>query len=578
MRPRPDSKSNFRTVRGIHFIRVRGDTVERARAHAALLRDQVPTGPLPILAKKNEWLIRTGPGPLKNRWIQDLAVTFYKKILVQLIDRRLDSEARNTILAMASELGLTYEEMRECVIQADAMMLLARSSMMKHVLPEWIPGALPGCTSAVAFPDWTQDKRFLACRNFDYLIVGAWENQTTVVFNEPTEPGEIPYVSLTSAGVQTGGVTSMNSEGLTLFAHAHFGKKVSLRGNPLIVVGDEVIRKSKTLGQAIDWVKKRRPFANWSFVISSARENDAAVVQMSPDRVRVHRATDGLLTHTNYFHSDDMRRSEALLSGAYCEDLQARFCRMRQLLEPHRGHLGVRHLAETLGDHVDFFTGEERVFGNTLSVMTTIKSAVFEPESLKFWIGTRKESPVGLGDFLAVDIEKFWNQSAEESEATAQTVPGYQPKSPGLLEAVDHYRKAYRSYHLECHLDGYQDRALGYLKKAIDVFPQDGHLWIQSAIVAFKLGRFQEARVDLEKTLPLVLSNHVLLVRDLYLARCLDVLGERSQAEVIYRKNVSLAQEPKLKRAFQRGCVRSYRGADSEQIVVDLQFPDTFVY
>ncbi len=575
---RPDSSLDFRTVRGIHFIRVRGNVAERARAHAALLREKVAQGPIPVLIKKNEWLIRRGPGLLQNPWIQDSVVAFYKKILVPLIDRRLEPEIRQAISGMAEELGLSYSEMRECVIQADAMMLLARSSLMKHVLPEWIPGGLPGCTSAVAFPSWTKEGRFLACRNLDYLIVGSWERQATVVFNEPDHPGEIPYVALTSAGVHTGGLTAMNREGLTLFTHAHFGKKVTLQGHPIIVVGDEVIRKAKTLTQAIDLVSRKRPFANWSFVISSAREKDAAVVQMTPDGVRVHRVSDGLLTHTNYFHSDDFRKTEALLSGAYCEDLHARFFRMRQLLESHRGKLEPRHMAETLGDHVDFFTGQERVFGNTLSVVTTIKSAVFEPESLKFWMGYRQESPVGLGDFLEVDVEKFWQRSALECEESARIVTGFQPKSAGLLEAVRHYRSAYLSYHVENQLEGYQEKTLAHLQRAIEAFPQDGHLWLQGAIVAFKIHRFQEARNYLEKTLSLVLSSHVVLVRDLYLARCLDVLGERKKAQAIYEKNIGLASEPKLRKSFKKGLSRQYRAIDATQVVVDLQFPDTFIY
>jgi tetratricopeptide (TPR) repeat protein len=302
------------------------------------------------------------------------------------------------------------------------------------------------------------------------------------------------------------------------------------------------------------------------------------VIQMTPSRVHVHRVSDGFLTHTNYFHSEELRKTEALLSGAYCEDLEARFCRIRQLLEPHRGRLEPQHMARALGDHVDYFTGQERVFGNTLSVMTTIKSAVFEPEALRFWIGTRKKSPVGLGEFLAVDVEKFWKQSAEECEVKAQMISGYQPKSPGLLEAVTHYREAYRTYHLEAHTEGYPERTLDHLRKAAQAFPEDGHLWIQAGIVAIKIRRFEEARGFFERTLALKLSRHVVLVRDLYLARCLDVLGERKQAKEIYLRNSQLAIEPKLKKAFKRGLRRAYRLTHPSQMVVDLQFPDTFAY
>ena len=142
---KPNSSSDYRTARGIHFIRVRGSLAERAQAHAALLKKHIPHGPMPVLAKKNEWLIRKGPGILQNPWVQDAVVAFYHKILMRLMDRRIEPEARDAISNIANETGMTYEEIRECFLQPDAMMLLARSSMMKHVLPEWIPGSLPGC-------------------------------------------------------------------------------------------------------------------------------------------------------------------------------------------------------------------------------------------------------------------------------------------------------------------------------------------------------------------------------------------------------------------------------------------------
>jgi hypothetical protein len=580
------SSDQLRVLRGINFIRVRGTLAERARAHAALLKERIPLGPIPVLVKKNEWMLRRGPGLLERPWVQSMVVAFYKRFLVPMMEQGISSEVREVITVMAQEIGITYEEMRECVLQPDAMMLLARSSLMKHVLPEWMPGGLPGCTSAVAFGSWTKTGQLLACRNFDYFIVGAWERQPTVIFNEPTEPHEIPYYALTSAGVQAGGLTAMNQEGLTLFTHAHFGKVVSMRGNPIVAIGDEVIRTAKTIGQAVDMAKKRRSYANWAFVMSSAREGDAAVIEVTPDRVKVHRVEDDLLVHTNYFHSPELRQNEALMSGAYCEDLKARFCRIKQLLAPHQGVLEPHHMSAALGDHVDYVTGQERVFGNTLSVVTTIKSAVFDPENLRFWMGSRQESPLGLGDYVEVKVEEFWKKSSEEYEQEMSVLPGYRPQADGLVQAVHYYREAYQAYHMQNDAPDYQEKALGYLGQAALAYPQDGHLWIQKGLVAFKLHRFKEAREALERTLvssggdPLssVLSAHVSQVRDLYLARCLDCLGEREKAIYIYKTSLISSQEPKLKKAFKQGIRSPYVSKNSSQMVIDLQFPDTFAY
>lgn len=566
-----------RTLRGIQFIRVRGDSVERARAHAVLLREQVISGALLALAKKNEWLIRRGPGLLTYRPVQDLAVHFYKKLLLPVMDAHCSKQERAMLRAAADETGLSYEFLRETFFQADAMMLLARTSMMKHLLPEWIPSAFPGCTSAVALNNWTRDGKLLACRNFDYVIVGPWEKNSTVVFNEPTDPGEIPYTSITTAGVHFGGVTSMNREGLTLTTHAHFGRNVSLQGTSIVMIGDEVIRTCKTIGQAVDLLKKRTRCANWAFVMASAKENEAAVIEMTPNKIHVRQTEDGFISHTNFFHGEHLRKEEALLSGAYCEDLQARICRIRTLLEAKRGKLQPSHMSVALGDHIDPMTGEERVFGNTLSVVTTVKSVVFEPDNQRFWMGAREESPVCLGDYIEVNLDRFWKETPEAYEKSMSVLPHYQPKNPKLIEAVHHYRDAYRAYHMDNHEPDFAENTLTAVKKALAAFPSDGHLWVQAGLVAFKCEKFKQAKKYFEGSRSRKLSEHVSFVRDLYLARTLDLLGLRAKAIPLYR-NGSQVQEPKLQKAFKKGLKSEFRKSQIPKIMIDLQFPDTFLY
>jgi hypothetical protein len=567
----------YRTLRGIHFIRVRGDAVERAKAHAALLREQVNQGALLALAKKNEWLIRRGPGLLRFKPVQEIAVQFYKKLLLPILDTNCSREERMLLQTAAKETGLSYELFRETLFQADAMMLLARTSMMKHFLPEWIPSAFPGCTSAVALKDWTQAGKILACRNFDYVIVGPWEKYPTVVFSEPTEAGEIPFTSVTTAGVHPAGVTSMNREGLTLTTHAHFGKKVSLQGKSIVMIGDEVIRSCRTLGQAVDLIKKRSRCANWAFVMSSAKENDAAVIEMTPDKIHVRNTEDGFISHTNYFHGEEFRKDEALLSGAYCEDLQARISQIRSLLEPNRGRLEPAHMSVALGDHQDPLTSQERVFGNTLSVVTTVKSVIFEPDSQRFWMGAREESPVCLGDYIEVNVDRFWKVPLETYEETMSILPHYQPKNPNLIEAVHHYRDAYKAYHMDNHEPDFTEKTLTAVAKALAAYPEDGHLWVQAGLVAFKCHQFKDAKTYFEGSQSRVLSDHVNFVRDLYLARCFDLLGFRKKAIQLYKKGVSVP-EPKLQKAFKSGVKSKFKKSLISKIMIDLQFPDTFHY
>lgn len=567
-----------RTIHGIHFLRLKGNSVERARAHARLLRSEIRGGVISALAKKNECLIRRSPPWKKFPLLQNALVQLYKKVLLNILDSHTTQEAKAMMVAAAEETGLTYETIREAFFQSDVMMILAKAALIHHVLPEWTPGRLPGCTSGVVSRDWTEAGKLLVARNLDYPIVGPWEKNAAVIFNEPTEGGEIPYVCLNTAGIQTGGLTSINREGITLATHAHFGRKVSLRGQSVVVIGDEIIRKSKTIGQAVDQAKKYQTCGNWAFVIASAKENDAVIIQMTPHQVTVQGMEDGFLAHSNFFPDKSLQAEEGLLSGGYYEDLQGRLCRMKELLKANRGHLLPRHMTASLGDHVDCYTGQERVTGNTISVVTTVTSAVFEPESLQFWMGTRQESPTGLGDFLTVKIDQFWNQTIEQNEAgLLSSVSQGSEKNPQLLQAVKYFRQAYQSYHMTEGTPAQCEEALGYLHKAATAYPTDGHLWLQAGMLSFSLGHFDRAKINLAQSHACVLSDHVKAVCDLYRARCFDLSGERSKALELYRLHAA-AHEPRLQKAFKSGLKRPFHKKDADRVVLDLQFPDTFEY
>jgi hypothetical protein len=565
-----------RTIKGVNFIRVKGTAAERARAHGRLLRDEIRAGALPVLAKKNEWLIRRGPGLVQLGPVQEAIVWFYKKVLIPFLDRQTTQEYRDVMRALSEETGLSYETCRESLFQPDGFMLLSRTSVMKYVLKDLPQGGLPACSSGIALKEWTADGRMLVCRNQDYPVQGSWEPGTTVIFQDPSEEGQLPHVCVTTAGVHTAGLTAMNREGLTLATHAHFGRSVSLKGKPVITIGNEIIRRARTIGEAVDIARRHSPVANWAYVVSSARENDAVVLELTPKKLFIRHAQDGFLAHSNYFHTPELQEEEALLSGGACDDLVARVCRMREVLEPNRGRLKPVHMAEALGDHVDAITGEERVVGNTLSVVTTIKSVVFEPESQRMWVSSRGESPMGLdAEFVQVDVDRFWDQAGEPPVMRSE-----RRTNPALVEGVKHYREAHRAWHVNAHEPDHAEKTLISLRKAIRAYPADGNIWLQAGIVAFRARLFAEARAYFQEARARKLAPHVAHVCTLYLARCHDVLGERAEALVLYRgfQGSAADVEPKLAKAFRRGLRRPYRASETGYIMVDLQFPDTLQY
>jgi len=136
--------AELRTIRGVSFIRVRGNTTERARGHGSLLRDRVRNGAITALSKKNEWVIRRSPGATQWKPLQETVVWAYKNILLPHLARRNSVEGREVVRAMSEATGLPERMFLQSLFQADVMMLLCRLSVMKHTLgPNFVAAALP---------------------------------------------------------------------------------------------------------------------------------------------------------------------------------------------------------------------------------------------------------------------------------------------------------------------------------------------------------------------------------------------------------------------------------------------------
>ncbi|MBI2519595.1 MAG: hypothetical protein HYV97_04235 [Bdellovibrio sp.] len=565
---------DYRQLKGIHFLRLKGTHNQRARMHGELLKTAIQEGALPALAKKNEWIIRRAGGVFSWKPLQDAAVLFYHNLLIPLMAKSLLQRDRDLMLNLAEAAGIPYQTISRAMFQADGLMLLSRLSIMKYLFKDFPAQELPGCSSSVVHPKLTLAGKMLVSRNQDYPVTGPWERETTVIFHQPTEPGEIPHVSVVSAGLHTAGLTSMNQEGLTVAAHAHFGRDVSVRGMPVFVLGGLIASQAKNLNEAVDIVRKHNRYANWTFVVSSAKEQNAMAVEMGPKKMAIRYLEDGLLTHTNFFHTE-MQQNEALICGGRYHDDQARICRMRQVLMANRGRITPATMSAMLGDHVDPWTGEERVLGNTLSVMATVKSVVFSPEEQILYVSTRGRSPMGLGDFMQIDAKSFWTD--QTSEEAWPMIAGNSPKTPGFMAAVEAYREGYRIWHMESHTEDYAERALVCLRKAQALLPSDPHLSMQVGNVALKLGHFAEAIKHLEQAKKGKLAQYLAAVCDLFLARAWDATGDRDRALKLYQIWANYP-DPRLREAMLEGVRRPYHKKQIGQIMLDMQFIDPIMY
>lgn len=565
------------TIGGVHFLQLRGSAIERARQHAGLLKNEIRGGVLPALARHNVNVIRRGHGGKLLKLAREAVVAGYRYGLLPRLSAAIPREWRQLATVFAKEAGISRADFYHCICQPDALLILAKLGTAGGPLrlAAGSAGGAPGCSSAIVNSKLTNHGGMFHARNLDYPIPGPWESAQICSFHEPREAGEIPVFSVSSAGVHTTGITAMNAAGLTLATHAHFGARISLRGTPIVILGDRVIRHAKRLAEAVDLVRAAPRIANWSFVMSSASENRAIVMEMTPDRHHVREMEGPALIHTNYFHGSLLQKTEVSLCHSYAADLRGRFCNMEQTLQKitdSGARVDAPALARMLGSHEDGLDGETRIVGNTVSVVSTVQSVIFAPGEQIAWIGARGESPAALGGFLQINCNDFWADPEGHVHTISNT---YYPES--FLRGVHLYREAYRELQILDPAPGCVERAFARLREACELAPDDGHLLLITGLTGFYNKSFDACGIYFKRVLSARVAPHIRDVARLFLARRLDLRNDRAAAIAMYQ-DIQQTADPKLRAAVARGLRRPWRERELVRMRLDLQFADALLY
>ena len=557
---------------GINVLHLRGTMLEMAAQHGALLKDEIA---LPYLGQKNAHLIADShifrDRPWLGRLANQLIHIFVHKPMLSHVPRHYIEEAQ----AMARAAGIPYEYCEGAMVQADTLVVLLRLFMGRHVLGQ-MAGGFPGCTSVVATGKATGGRGIIHARNMDYPAVGPWEGNSTIFYCDPEGPDRHQrYIGITSAGLHSPGITAVNESGLTLAAHFHCARAVSPFGTPIQVIGSEIARRARSIGQAIDIASNFERAGTWSLVVTSAREDNAAVIEMVHGKLSVRHPEQAHLVHTNHFHDPDFRLKEVLLAASVANDYASRYHRASDLLNQHHGAVDRGTMARILADHFDRETGKVRAQGNTISCITTVTSMIAELSHGRFWVGNSAKSPTCLGDYAGFRIEEsFENFDKHEPElfswstTDAATIRGT-PKE----DALQLFRDAYVEFHTNYDLA----RAADCAEIAAKADPDEGHYHLAHGHFRMRLGQPERALEAFLLASKCALSPHMQQVAKLFLGQALDCLGRRDEA-VGYYSRLTQAIDPHVgdEAAF---CLRRpYNTERATRMTFDLQFCDSFEY
>jgi len=565
---------SIKFIQGIRAIRLQGTREERAIQHgkivAALSPEDRAALALTPLSRKNQDLIAKSAMKLKG--IGGVLSKFYEAFV---LERMLELPARykKRLKPFVKASKIADRTMWMALYQPDLLMVLA--SMANDRVRNQLLSGMPGCTSGVYR---TPEDSLLFLRNLDYPAAAHWEKFPTAFYHEPSDPGLLRFVSISSLGIHTSGLTGFNEAGVAFSLHAQFSKKVSLKGAPIFFLGEDILEQARSLEEAIRLCREFKPIGSWTINLASFHENRAASVELSEGRIHVRElpsSPGSLLAHSNGFQSPAFQKNELHFNGSFFEDVRARKCAM-EAVHPQT----VVEALNALSNHRDFETGETRVFGNTVSVVTTIQSTVIDPAHECFYLSCRDETPTPLGPFVRLPFQ--WKDLPESSEA--EMVSPSTEWSQEFLTALHAYHEAYVTWQVYDRAQkrdwlGRSDVAHAYLLEATDTLPTDPHLWMQRGYFELLHSQHKVALECFEKALALKLSHHHRSVALYFKAACLDLLGDRANAVRHYGE--VLSREPidsKLQKRARNRLEKPFQRAYCQKIEPDLQFVEPIQY
>ena len=258
--------------------------------------------------------------------------------------------------------------------------------------------ALVGCTS---FGTWANDTTMIIGRNFDFYVGDKFAEDKIVAFFAPSNGYK--YMTVTWGGF-IGAVSGMNDHGLTVTINAAKTKMPSGSATPVSLVAREILQYARNIGQAIEICKKRRMFVSESFLIGSAEDNKAVVIEKTPDNLDVYDPHKRFIVCANHFQSKQLGGSKQNVEQISESASAYRYQRVMQLIDTTSNSVQktVALLRDRKGlNNADIGMGNEKAINQFLAH----HSIVFEPRKRLVWVSA---SPWQLGQFVAYDLNKVF--------------------------------------------------------------------------------------------------------------------------------------------------------------------------
>jgi len=277
--------------------------------------------------------------------------------------------------------------------------------------------ALVGCTSFAVWNNKSVDSTLIIGRNFDFFVGNEFAKDKIVAFYKPTKG--YPFMMATWGGM-TGVLSGMNTEGLTVTINAAKSEIPYESATPVSLVAREILQYASNINEAYAIAEKRKMFVAESFLIGSAKDNRAALIEKSPEGIALYESDETQIISTNHFQSNTLGNTNLNKTHMLTSASLYRYQRVEELLSTH-ATASATDVAKILRDqkglaNLDIGLGNEK----SINQLVAHHSIIFQPQQLRVWVST---DPWQLGEYVAYDLNTIFNTNKSIPSDSFQNIP-----------------------------------------------------------------------------------------------------------------------------------------------------------
>jgi isopenicillin-N N-acyltransferase like protein len=275
--------------------------------------------------------------------------------------------------------------------------------------------SLVGCTAFATWGSASSDSSLIIGRNFDFYVGDEFARDKIVAFYKPDTGYKFMMITF---GGMTGVLSGMNDQGLTVTINAAKSDIPSSAATPVSLVAREILQYAANINEAYAIAKKRKMFVAESFLIGSANDKRAVLIEKSPDDIDLYVPPSDFIISTNHFQSKKLGNTELNKEHMRTSASPYRYARVDQLLKADNKNT-VEKTALILRNQkgledMDIGLGNEKL----INQLVAHHGVIFQPEKKLVWIST---APWQLGKFVCYDLDKVFsidpNENIEITEA-----------------------------------------------------------------------------------------------------------------------------------------------------------------